>query len=183
MPPRSFRIREASAADIPGIAAIYGPEVETGLASWEEAVPSEAEMAARMGKILALRLPYLVADRGGQVLGYSYAGPFHPRSAYRYTLEDTVYIHPESRGWGMGRALLSELLRRCELLGYRQMMALIYWTAGSASVALHERLGFRMVGVALGLGYKFGAWHDLVYMQRPLGPGSAAAPAPLHFSG
>ena len=176
MPRDDFRIRAATAGDIPGITAIYGPEVEHGLASWEECPPDEAEMAARMTKILGMGLPYLVAERGGMVLGYSYAGPFHPRSAYRYTLEDTVYLHPDARGRGIGTALLTELLDRCAALGCRQMMALIYWTPNSASVALHEKLGFRTIGYLYGVGWKFGGWLDLIEMQKPLGPGNAAPP-------
>jgi phosphinothricin acetyltransferase len=179
MPREPFIIREATTDDIPVIADIYRPEVETRLASWEEIPPSEWELTGRMEKIRAQGLPYLVAERYGRVLGYSYAAPFHPRSAYRYTLEDTVYIHPDAQGQGIGRSLLEDLIRRCEALGYRQMMALIHWTPKSVSVALHERLGFRLVGIAHGVGYKFGAWHDLAQLQRSLGSGSTTSPLPL----
>jgi phosphinothricin acetyltransferase len=138
-------------------------------------------MAERLAKIRNAGLPFLVAERDGRVLGYAYAGQFHTRSGYRYTIEDTVYIRPEAQRQGVGRALLEEVLLRCESLGYRQMMALIHWTPGSPSVTLHERLGFRLVGVAHGVGYKFGGWRDLAYMQRPLGSGSVENPAPHVF--
>ena len=133
-------------------------------------------MAARMRKIVGLGLPYLVAESDGAVLGYSYAGPFHPRSAYRYTLEDTIYLHPDAQGQGLGRKLLTILLDRCEAIGCRQMMSLIYSVENSASVALHEKLGFRIVGYAYGVAYKFGRWLDLVQMQKPLGAGNATPP-------
>jgi phosphinothricin acetyltransferase len=174
-----FRLRDANRLDVSEIAAIYRPEVESGLASWEEVAPGETEMASRMEKVQSAGLPYLVAERAGRVLGYAYAGPYHPRAAYRYTLENTVYVEPRSQGQGIGRALLEEVLRRCEAKGYRQMMALIHWTPGSPSIALHERLGFRLIGIAHGVGYKLDAWRDLALMQRPLGPGSATEPAPL----
>jgi len=180
MPREPFLIRDASADDIPAIADIYRPEVETGLASWEEIPPSEWEMGGRMEKIYAQGLPYLVAERYGRVLGYCYASPFHPRSAYRYTLEDTVYVHPDAQRQGIGHALLEDLIKRCEALGYRQMMSLIHWMPNSASITLHERLGFRLIGIAHGVGFKFSAWHDLAQLQRSLGSGSTTAPLPLY---
>jgi phosphinothricin acetyltransferase len=176
MPPSPFHIRDAALADVPAITAIYRPEVEHGLASWEEVPPDEAEIAARMEKMFGLGLPYLVAESDGVVLGYSYAGPFHPRSAYRYTLEDTIYLHPQARGRGLGTILLGALLDRCEAVGCRQMMSLIHWTENSASVALHEKLGFRTIGHAHGVGYKFGRWLDLIEMQKPLGGGNTTPP-------
>jgi phosphinothricin acetyltransferase len=177
--PEPFRLRDANRLDVSEITAIYRPEVETGLSSWEEVPPGETEMAGRMQKIQSAGLPYLVAERSGRVVGYSYADRYHPRQAYRYTLEDTVYVEPRSQGQGIGRALLEEVLRRCEAAGYRQMMAFIHWVPGSPSLALHERLGFRLIGIGHGLGYKLGAWRDLALMQLPLGPGSATEPGLL----
>jgi phosphinothricin acetyltransferase len=176
MPLEPFHIRDATVSDIPAIAAIYAPEVRHGLASWEEEPPGEAEMAGRMEKIHGLGLPYMVAESEGAILGYSYAGPFHPRSAYRYTLEDTIYLRPGAQGRGVGKKLLGALLERCAAIGCRQMMALIYQVENSPSVILHEKLGFRTIGIAYGVGYKLGRWLDLIEMQKPLGAGNAAPP-------
>jgi phosphinothricin acetyltransferase len=176
MPPEPFLIRDATRFDIPAIGAIYRPEVEHGLSSWEEEPPSDGELAARMDKIIGAGLPYLAAERDGAVLGYAYAGFYHGRSAYRYTLEDTVYIDPGARGQGVGKALMVELLARSEAVGCRQMMALIRWIPDSPSIALHKRLGFRMIGIAEGLGYKFGGWLDLALMQKTIGAGNTASP-------
>ena len=179
MPPEGFQIRDAYESDIPAITAIYRPEVESGLATWEEVPPPASEMAARMEKIRAQGLPYFVAEQDGRVCGYAYAGPYHPRPGYRYTLEDTVYLHPSVQRQGVGRALLRQVIARSESLGYRQMMALIHWTPTSPSIALHERLGFRLVGIAHGVGYKFDEWRDLATKQRSLGPGSNTYPDPI----
>lgn len=176
MLPEPVRIRPAALTDIPTITAIYAREVSDGLATWEETPPDETDMADRMRKIFAAGLPYLVAERDGLVCGYAYAGPFHPRSGYRYTVEDTVYVAPSAQGAGIGTALLGDIVARCETLGYRQMMALIHWTQDSASVALHRRLGFNLVGIAPAVGFKLGGWRDLAYMQRALGPGATTLP-------
>jgi phosphinothricin acetyltransferase len=172
----SFRIREATEADVPEITAIYADEVAHGIATFEEMAPTEQEMAARMAGIKCRALPYLVAERDGRVLGYAYAGQFHPRAAYRYTLEDTVYIHKDARRQGVAKALLGALLARCEALGARQMMALITSVPDSASIALHTKLGFRSMGVAPAVGYKFGRWLDVAYMQRPIGAANKTPP-------
>lgn len=171
-----FHIRDATDADVVQIAAIYAHEVATGVATFEEVAPSLQDMRARLTNIKRLGLPYLVAVRGGTVLGYAYAGQFHPRAAYRYTLEDTVYIHQDARRQGVARALLNTLIVRCEALGARQMMALISVVPGSASIALHEALGFHSMGVAPSVGYKFGRWLDVAYMQRPLGAADSTPP-------
>ena len=168
--------RDATPDDIPAIARIYGREVETGIASFEEVAPSEAEMAARLAKIQGLGLPYLVAANDDELLGFSYAGPFHNRSAYRFTLEDTVYVAPSAQRRGVGRALLTRLIERCEVIGCRQLMALIVGTEGNPSIALHEVLGFRMTGTMRAVGYKFGRWADVVTMQRAIGPGDTTLP-------
>ena len=174
--PDPLHIRDATAADVDQIAAIYGREVETGIATFEEVPPTAQDMAGRMSKIQELGLPYLVAERAGKIVGYAYAGQFHRRVAYRYTLEDTVYIHRDAHRQGVGRALLAELLARAEQLGCRQMVALISRSPGGASEALHAELGFRSVGVLKAVGYKFGNWLDVAYMQRPIGAADADAP-------
>jgi phosphinothricin acetyltransferase len=177
MPPDPFRIRDVTAADIPAITAIYAAEVMTNVATFEEIAPSEAEMAARIEKITSVSLPYIVAERDGMLLGYAYAGPFHARAAYRSTVEDTVYIHPDARRQGVARALLTEVVHKAEAGGYRQMMALITHTPDSASVALHAALGFRTMGIAKSVGFKHGRWLDVAYMQRALGDADATPPA------
>jgi L-amino acid N-acyltransferase YncA len=174
--PDPFHLRDAADADVAQIAAIYANEVATGVATFEEVAPSLQDMRARLTNIKRLGLPYLVAERDGTVLGYAYAGQFHPRAAYRYTLEDTVYIHQDARRLGVGKALLTALIARCEALGARQMMALISVVPGSASIALHEALGFHSMGVAPAVGYKFGRWLDVAYMQRPLGAADSTPP-------
>ena len=171
-----LNVRDATDADVAQIAAIYAREVETGVATFEEVPPSRQDMLGRMTNIKRLGLPYLAAERAGKLLGYAYAGQFHPRAAYRYTLEDTVYIHEEARRQGVAKALLDELLARCEAIGCRQMMALITSVPGSASIALHAGLGFRMMGVAQSVGYKFGRWLDVAYMQRPIGAAASQMP-------
>ncbi len=174
--PDPFHIRDATDADVAQIAAIYGREVETGVATFEEVPPSAQEMLGRMTKIQQLGLPYLVAERAGKIVGYAYAGLFHQRAAYRYTLEDTVYIHHEARRQGVARVLLEELLARCEAIGCRQMIALISRSPGGASEALHAQLGFRPAGVLKAVGYKFGNWLDVAYMQRPVGAADSDEP-------
>jgi phosphinothricin acetyltransferase len=179
MPPDLPLIRDATEADIRAIAAIYGDEVENGVASFEEVAPSEPEMTARMAKIIGLGLPYLAAEsRDGRFLGYSYAGPFHTRPAYRFTVEDSIYIDRRARGQGVGKALLRQLIDRCEKAGCRQMMALITYADDSASIALHTKMGFRSMGVAQAVGYKHGRWLDVAYMQLALGPGHTLPPDP-----
>jgi L-amino acid N-acyltransferase YncA len=171
-----FRIRDAVEADVAQITAIYADEVRHGVATFEEMVPTEEDMADRLANIQRLALPYLVAERAGVVLGYAYAGQFHPRAAYRYTLEDTVYIHRDARRQGAAKALLEKLIVRCEALGARQMMALITSVPDSASVALHQELGYRCMGVAPAVGFKFGRWLDVAYLQRPLGAADTTPP-------
>jgi L-amino acid N-acyltransferase YncA len=172
----ALHIRDATDADAPAIAAIYGYEVEHNVATFEEVPPSAQDMAGRRANIQRLGLPYLVAERAGEVLGYAYAGQFHQRAAYRYTLEDTVYIRHDVHRQGVARALLTELIARCEALGCRQMLAVITYMPSSASVALHGALGFRMLGHAESIGFKFGRWLDVAYMQRPIGAGDSNAP-------
>jgi L-amino acid N-acyltransferase YncA len=158
------------------IHAIYAHWVLHGLASFEEVPPDEAEMNRRRLAIQELGMPYLVAEDGGSVLGFAYAGPYRPRSAYRYTAEDSVYVAPDAQGRGVGRRLLGEVIRRCEALGRRQLLAIIGDSGNDASIGLHEALGFRRVGVFQSPGFKFGRWVDTVLMQRALGPGDSSLP-------
>lgn len=169
-------IRPSLPADVPAIAAIYGHHVLTGFGSFEEEPPSAEDMAGRREAIVARSLPYLVAEDAGRVLGFAYAGPFRPRAAYRYTVEDSVYVADDAQGRGAGRALLAELIAQCEAQGLRQMVAVIGDSGNEGSIALHRALGFSDIGVAQGLGFKHGRWVDIVWMQRALNGGAASAP-------
>jgi phosphinothricin acetyltransferase len=169
-------IRPSRDVDVAAITAIYGHHVLHGLASFEEVPPETDEMARRRAAILERGLPYLVAELGGKVVGYSYAGPFRPRIGYRYSLEDSIYIEEGRQGRGIGRALLTPLLERCSELGYRQMIAVIGGRETVASIRLHEALGFTHIGVFNAIGFKFGRWVDTVLMQRALGPGATSRP-------
>jgi L-amino acid N-acyltransferase YncA len=169
-------IRASTEGDVAAIAAIYRHHVLHGLASFEEVPPEPEELAARRRALLARGLPYLVATRSDRVLGYCYAGPYRPRSAYRFTLEDSIYIEAGEVGRGIGRALLSSLVERCSGLGYRQMVAVIGGSDQWPSIRLHERLGFARVGLLSAVGFKLGSWVDCVLMQRALGPGATTPP-------
>ncbi|MGD9616395.1 MAG: N-acetyltransferase family protein [Alphaproteobacteria bacterium] len=169
-------IRPSRDEDIPAIAAIYAHHVLHGVASFEEAPPSSGEMGRRRDEVLSHGLPYLVAERGGRTIGYCYAGLFRPRIGYRFTLEDSIYVDPGEIGRGIGRALLGQVLARCEALGYRQMVAVIGGRETVASIRLHEALGFAHIGVFEAVGFKFGRWIDIVLMQRTLGEGAATLP-------
>jgi len=169
-------IRPSAAGDMPAIAAIYAHHVLHGLASFEEVPPDIAEMSRRRDDFVARALPYLVAERAGRVVGYAYASPYRTRSAYRFTVEDSIYIEHAEVGRGIGRALLSALIERCTALGYRQMVAVIGGSDTWPSIRLHEALGFARVGVLQAIGFKFGGWVDTVLMQRPLGAGASAPP-------
>ena len=170
-------LRDASAADLPAITAIYAHHVEHGTGSFETVAPGQQQMGERMRLVHSRALPWLVAEVGGETAGFAYANWFRERAAFAWTLEDSVYIHPERVGAGLGSRLLAELVRRAEQAGARQMLAVIGDSANHASVALHERNGFRHCGVLQSVGWKFGRWLDVVMMQRPLGPGAAQAPS------
>ena len=172
----AFVIRPSIDADLPAIAAIYEHHVHFGLASFEETPPDLAELARRRGEVLAQELPYLVADAGGRVLGYAYAAPHRIRSAYRFSVEDSIYVDPAAVRRGIGRALLGTLLTRCARQGYRQIVAVIGDSGNAGSIGLHERLGFRRVGLLPAIGFKHGRWVDSVLMQRELGEGAATLP-------
>ena len=169
-------VRDADDADMAAVQRIYAAHVLRGLATFEETAPTVAEMAARRRASLELGLPYLVAEAEGEVVGYCYAAPYRPRPAYRYTLEDSVYVAEGRGGRGIGSALLGALIARCETGPWRQMLAVIGDSANSASVALHRRHGFTFAGTLLSVGFKLGRWVDTPIMQRPLGRGDAHPP-------
>lgn len=176
MQPQEVTIRDASETDMTGVQRIYAHHVLHGLASFEEVPPTVHDLMTRRVAVIAAGLPYLVAERNGKVVGYAYAGTFRPRSGYRYTIEDSVYVAEGLRGNGIGGALLRELISRCESGPWRQMIACIGDSANAASVALHRRLGFRLVGSLGSVGWKLGRWVDIVFMQRPLGVGDQTLP-------
>ncbi len=171
-----FHLRDALLSNIPAIAAIYRDAVLDGTASYEIVPPDEAEMAARFEAICAKGYPFIAAcTDDGSLIGYAYASAFRTRPAYRWLVEDSIYLAPEARGRGIGTALLRELLARCENLGFRQMTAVI-GGASPASVALHASLGFQMTGTLKGTGFKHGRWLDTVIMQIALGEGTTTDP-------
>jgi L-amino acid N-acyltransferase YncA len=170
-------IRAGEDADIAAIAAIYRYHVLYGVASFEEAPPDPAEISRRRGEILAHGLPYLVAEQAGQVVGFAYASQYRTRSAYRFTVEDSIYIDHTLVGRGFGRALLGALVERCAAQGYRQMVAVIGGSDQWPSIGLHRALGFSLVGTLPSVGAKFGGWVDVVLMQRALGSGATTPPA------
>ena len=158
------------------VTAIYGHHVVHGRASFEETPPDLDEMNRRRAAVLAAGLPYVVVELAGAVQGFAYAGPYRTRAAYRYTVEDTVYVAPGAERRGLGRALLSEIVARCAAAGRRQMVAVIGDSASTGSIALHESLGFRRVGVLTSVGFKHGRWVDSVVLQRALGGGDETPP-------
>jgi len=169
-------IRAATAADISAITRIYAHAVRHGTASFELEPPDEAEMTRRQRALLEGGYPYLVAEADGAVMGYAYAGPYRTRPAYRYTVENSIYIAPEAQRRGIGRILLDRLIAESEARGYRLMIAIIGDSAQAPSIELHRAAGFKMVGAFEAVGYKFDRWLDSVLMQRPLGKGSTAPP-------
>ena len=169
-------IRPTLAADIPAITAIYAEAVLNGTATFELVPPDAAEMELRRAALAAGGHPHLVAELAGQVVGYAYAGSYRPRPAYRFTVENSVYLAPEVHRRGIGLQLLNRLIAECAARGYRQMIAVIGDSANVASIELHRTMGFRMVGVFDHVGFKFGRWLDSVLMQRPLGHGATTLP-------
>jgi phosphinothricin acetyltransferase len=172
----TLSIRPATTADIPAITRIYDHAVRHGTASFELEPPDEAEMAQRMRALLNSGFPYLTAESGGDLLGYAYAGHYRTRPAYRFSVEDSIYVDPKAQRRGVGRLLLAHLIEECERLGFRQIVAVIGDSAQTPSIELHRALGFRMVGTVENVGYKFGRWLDSVNMQRALGPGATTKP-------
>jgi L-amino acid N-acyltransferase YncA len=171
----SFALRPASLADFDVITTIYRECVENGTATYELTAPTREEMARRFQTNTKRGYPYIVAEDAGQVIGYAYASPFRDRPAYRFLVEDSIYLASEARGKGAGRRLLDALEERCTELGFRQMVAVI-GGAHPASVGVHRAAGFTMIGTMPGTGFKFGRWLDTVIMQKELGEGLATLP-------
>ncbi|MBZ9675309.1 GNAT family N-acetyltransferase [Mesorhizobium sp. ES1-1] len=172
-------IRPATAADLDRITQIYADAVSRGTASYELDPPSRDEMGARFDGLIEGGFPYLVAEQDGTVLGYAYAGAFRPRPAYRFIVEDSVYVAPEAQGMGVGLKLMRRLIDAVEAAGFRQIVAVIGdGRPDSPSVRLHEKLGFRHSGRLEGSGYKHGRWLDTVFMQLPLNGGASVPPDP-----
>lgn len=174
--PVGLEVRDAERADMAAVQHIYARHVLSGLATFEETAPSLEEMAGRRQAALDLGLPYLVAETAGGILGYCYATPYRSRPAYRYTIEDSIYVAEGQSGKGVGTALLGALIRRCETGPWRQMLAVIGDSGNHASIGLHRRHGFTLIGTLRSVGFKFGQWVDTPVMQRALGGGADSLP-------
>jgi L-amino acid N-acyltransferase YncA len=172
-------IRPATVEDIPAITAIYRPAVLHGTASFELEPPDEAEMQCRFETITKAGYPYLVAEYSGRVWGYGYANAYRSRPAYRYSVENSIYVAPDVHRRGIGRALLAALIATCSERGFRQMIAVIGDSGQHASIGLHRDLGFTVIGTIRSVGFKHGRWLDAVLMQRPLGDGDRRPPGDL----
>ena len=171
-----LEIRPAVLADLPAITEIYAHEVRVGTATFELVPPDLAEMTRRYRALLDGGFPYFVAVLDGSVTGYAYASSYRPRPAYRFTVENSVYLRPATHRRGIGRQLLERLIAECETRGFRQMIAVIGDSANAASVGLHAACGFQMIGTHPSVGLKFGRWLDTVMMQRELGEGASTVP-------
>ena len=169
-------VRPAEPADAEALAAIYGHHVLHGLGTFEITPPDAAWMEAKRRDLASYGLPFLVAEFDRRIAGYAYAGPFRPRAGYRFTVEDSVYVAPDMQGRGVGRAVLSAVLERCEALGLRQVIAVIGDAQNAGSIALHRALGFEDAGIGRSLGFKHGRWVDVVWMQKALNGGGASPP-------
>ena len=172
-------IRPSHHEDIAAITAIYAQHVLHGTGTFETEPPSASDMATRRADVLSKGLPYLVAEHEGNILGFAYGNWFKPRPAYRYSVEDSVYLTPGLDRKGLGRAMLAELLAHCETAGIRKIMAIIGDSANAGSVGVHLAVGFKQVGIVEACGWKFGAWRDIVIMQKTLGPGASEPPAEM----
>jgi len=172
----STSIRPAAPADIAAVTRIYAEAVRHGTASFELEPPDETEMARRFRSLLEGGYPYLAAEIDGTVVGFAYAGPYRPRPAYRFSVEDSIYIDPSAQRRGIGRALLERLIADATGLGFRQMIAVIGDSSQTPSIELHRALGFRLIGAIENVGFKFDRWLDTVLMQRALGPGATTKP-------
>ena len=169
-------IRPSTEADLPAITRIYAHHVLHGAGTFETTPPTPEEMAGRRADVLGKGLPWLVAEEAGEVIGYAYGNWFKPRPAYRFSVEDSIYLAPEAAGKGLGRALLAELLATLERSGIRKVMAVIGDSANAGSIGVHTALGFQHVGVVKACGWKFGRWLDIVLMEKPLGLADSGPP-------
>jgi len=169
-------VRAATPADAQALSRIYGDACLHGFGTFEEIAPSPEEMAARLKAVTDRGLPYVVAEVDGEVAALAYAAPFRLRAAYRYTVEDSVYVAPGFKGQGLGAAVLLKVIDACEALGLRQIMAVIGDSANEGSIGLHRSLGFEIKGVMPAVGFKHGRWVDIVFMQRPLNGGAETLP-------
>ena len=169
-------VRDATPADVPAITAIYATEVRDHVNTYEYDVPDEAEMARRMQAVLEAGYPYLVAEDDDGLAGYAYASSYRARLGYRMTVENSVYVAPDRQGRGIGAALLERLIEQCQARGFRQMIAVIGEPTNTASIRLHEKFGFQLVGIFRGIAWKHDRWLDTVQMQRPLGAGNSEPP-------
>jgi phosphinothricin acetyltransferase len=170
-------VRPTTEADLPSVTEIYGQAVREGTATFELVAPDLAEMTRRFRALTQGGFPHLVAAIDGRVVGYAYAGAYHPRAAYRFTVENSIYLAPASHRRGIGLRLLQRLIADCETRGYRQMIAVIGDSANAGSIGLHARTGFSLIGTHPNVGFKFGRWLDIVTMQRALGEGADTIPA------
>ena len=169
-------IRPSTEQDLPAITRIYGHHVLHGTGTFETTPPTLEEMTARRADVLSKGLPWLVVEEAGQLLGFAYGNWFKPRPAYRFSVEDSIYLAPEAAGKGLGRALLAELLTTLERSGIRKVMAVIGDSDNAGSIGVHKALGFEQVGVVRACGWKFGRWLDIVMMQRAIGEGDRTPP-------
>jgi len=176
-------LRPSSESDLAAITTIYAQAVLQGTGTFETEVPEQPEMARRRQEVLGRGLPWLIAEHQGEVLGYAYANYFRPRMAYRFCLEDSIYLRPNAHGKGVGRLLLAELVARCEALGARQMLAVIGDSQNLGSIGVHRSLGFEPTVVINNAGWKFGRWLDVVLMQKQLGQGAETAPVDVAKAG
>jgi phosphinothricin acetyltransferase len=173
----SLEIRPATEADLPCITEIYSHAVRYGTATFELIPPDLAEMTRRFAALREGGFPYFAAALEGRVIGYAYAGAYRPRPAYRFTVENSVYLQPAIHRRGIGLQLMQKLIAECEARGYRQMIAVIGDSANAGSIGVHARCGFQMIGTHPDVGFKFGRWLDTVMMQRSLGAGGSTVPA------
>ena len=169
-------IRPSNDQDVPAITAIYAHHVLHGTGTFETTPPNETDMLARRADVLAKGLPYLVAEANGQVLGFAYCQWFKPRPAYRFSAEDSIYLHPDAAGKGLGRELLTALAAHAEAAGVRKLIAVIGDSGNAGSIGVHRALGFSQVGIFKDVGWKFGRWLDIVLMDKSLGLGATTAP-------
>ena len=172
----TLTIRPSRDEDVAALTAIYAHHVLNGTGTFETEAPSVADMSARRADVLGKNLPYLVAEDHGEVLGFAYCNWFKPRPAYRFSAEDSIYISENARGRGLGGQLLAALSQAAEAVGVRKLIAVIGDSANAGSIGLHRTLGFTDVGVMRSMGWKFGAWRDIVLMEKSMGAGDTTSP-------